>query len=305
MNVTHSTARKRSQAGQAITNGVFPDAVYDSGMRSTSIRYVVAVFALLTSTAFANPPPAGDKATEALKSSPRHGEWVDIKLADGQPTLHTWVSYPERSDKAPVVLVIHEIFGMTDWVRSTADALAAEGFIAVAPDMLSGKGPDGGNSESFKGDEVRAAIGKLTPDDVATRLNAAKDYAIALPSATQKFGVIGFCWGGGQSFSYAVRQPELSAAVVYYGTGPKTAEEVAKIHAPVLGNYGGDDARVTSTVDATKQLMADAKKSYEPIIHDKAGHGFLRQQDGKDGANAKAAEAAWTRTIAFLKEKLG
>jgi carboxymethylenebutenolidase len=266
---------------------------------------IAAVTVLAATTAFASAPPAGDKAIEALKASPRHGEWVDVKLPDGKTSLHTWVSYPERADKAPVVLVIHEIFGMSDWVRSTTDALAAEGFIAVAPDLLSGKGPDGGNTDSFKGDDVRAAIQKLSPDEVTERLNAAKDYAIAQPSALPKFGVVGFCWGGGQSFNYAVRQPELSAAVVYYGTGPKTAEEVAKIHAPVLGNYGGDDARVTATVAPTKQLMADAKKSYEPIIHDKAGHGFLRQQDGKDGANAKAAEAAWTRTIAFFKEKLG
>jgi carboxymethylenebutenolidase len=265
---------------------------------------MLAVVLFAAASVCASVPPSGDKATEALKASPRHGEWVDVKLADGKTSVHTWVSYPERADKAPVVLVIHEIFGMTDWVRSTADALAAEGFIAVAPDLLSGKGPEGGNTDSFKGDEVRGAIQKLTPDEVTERLNAAKDYAIAQPSAAPKFGTVGFCWGGSQTFNYAVRQPELSAAVVYYGTGPKTADEIAKIHAPVLGNYGGDDARVTATVDGTKQLMADAKKSYEPIIHDKAGHGFLRQQDGKDGANARAADAAWQRTIAFFKEKL-
>lgn len=263
-----------------------------------------AVLCLVASVASAL-PPSGDKATDALKASPRHGEWVDVKLPDGKTNLHLWVSYPERADKAPVVLVIHEIFGLTDWVRATADALAADGFIAVAPDMLSGRGPDGGNTDSFRGDEVRAAIQKLTPDEVTERLNAAKDYAVALPAAAPKFGTIGFCWGGSQTFNYAVRQPQLSAAAVYYGTGPKTAEELAKIQAPVLGQYGGDDARVTSTVEPTKQLMADANKAYEPIVHDKAGHGFLRQQDGKDGANAKAAEAAWTRTIAFFKEKLG
>ena len=259
---------------------------------------------LLVPLANAETPPAGDKATEALKASPRHGEWVDIKLADGKTNLHAWVSYPERSDKAPVVLVIHEIFGLTDWVRSTADALAAEGFIAVAPDMLSGKGPEGGNSDSFKGDEVRGAIQKLSPDEVATRLDAAKTHALALPAASAKFGTIGFCWGGSQTFNYAVRQPDLAAGVVYYGSGPKSADEIAKIKAPILGQYGGNDARVTSTVEPTKQLMTEAKKSYEPVTHDKAGHGFLRQQQGQDGANAKAAEASWKRTIAFLKEHL-
>ena len=265
---------------------------------------VASVAVMIFASAAAALPPGADRAADALKSSPRHGEWVDIKLEDGK-NLHTWVSFPERSDKAPVVLVIHEIFGLTDWVRATADALAAEGFIAVAPDMLSGRGPDGGNTDSFKGDEVRGAIQKLTPDEVAARLDAARKHALALPSASTKFGVVGFCWGGTQTFNYAVRQPELNAGVVYYGSGPKAAEEIAKIKAPILGQYGADDARVTSTVEPTKQLMSDAGKSYEPIIHEKAGHGFLRQQDGRDGANAKAAEAAWKRTIAFFKEHLG
>lgn len=263
----------------------------------------VVALGLFSASAIAAVPPSAATAVEALKTSTRHGEWVDVKLADGS-TLRTWVSFPERSDKAPVVLVIHEIFGLTDWVRATADALAAEGFIAVAPDMLSGKGPNGGGTESFKGDEVRAAIQRLTADEVAARLDAAKTHALALPSASAKFGVVGFCWGGSQTFNYAVRQPQLNAGVVYYGTGPKSADEIAKVKAPILGQYGGDDARVTSTVEPTRQLMTDAKKSYEPIVHDKAGHGFLRQQDGRDGANAKAAAAAWARTVAFFKEHL-
>lgn len=249
-------------------------------------------------------PAGGPGAADALKSSPRHGEWQDVALADGTK-LHTWVVYPERADKAPVVLVIHEIFGMTDWVRSTADQLAAEGFIAVAPDLLSGKGPNGGNTDSFPGDKVREAIQKLTPDEVAQRLDAAKEYATKLPAASPNFGVVGFCWGGTQVWNYAVRQPDLKAGVVYYGTAPKEAAELAKINAPILGNYGGDDARVTSTVDATRAAMTDTKKSFEPLIHSNAGHGFLRQQDGKAGANAKASIEAWTRTIAFFKEKLG
>ena len=249
-------------------------------------------------------PADGKFAADALKASPRHGEWQDLALADGAK-LHTWVVYPERPDKAPVVLVIHEIFGMTDWVRSTTDQLAAEGFIAVAPDLLSGKGPNGGNTDAFPGDQVREAIGKLTPDEVATRLNAAKDYATKLASAQQNVGVVGFCWGGGQAWNYAVRQPDLKAACVYYGTAPRDADEIAKIAAPILGNYGGSDARVTSTVEPTRAAMADAKKSYEPLIHAGAGHGFLRQQDGANGANAKASIEAWTRTIAFLHEKLG
>lgn len=280
-------------------------------MKQAARAAVVLLFATSLAAGQTNPsasrpaiPADGAKAADTLKASPRHGEWQDIALADGTK-LHTYVVYPERGGKAPVVLVIHEIFGLTDWVRATADQLAAEGFIAVAPDMLSGKGPNGGNTESFKSDEVRAAIQKLSADDVAARLDAAKDYATKLPSASPSFGVIGFCWGGTQTFNYAVRQPDLKAGVVYYGSGPKEAADYAKIKAPILGQYGGDDARVTATVEPTKKQMADAGKAYEPIIHDGAGHGFLRQQEGRDGANRRAAEAGWERTVAFLKEKLG
>jgi carboxymethylenebutenolidase len=249
-------------------------------------------------------PADANRAADALKTSPRHGEWQDISLPGGGK-LHTFVVHPERSDKAPVVIVIHEIFGMTDWVRAVADQLAAEGFIAVAPDLLSGKGPDGGNTDSFASGDVRAAIQKLTPDEVAGRLDAAKDFATKLPNATANVGVVGFCWGGTQTFNYAVRQPDLKAGVVYYGSGPKEAAGIAKITAPILGQYGGDDARVTSTVEPTKRQMADAGKAYEPIVHAGAGHGFLRQQEGRDGANLRASQAAWERTIAFFKEKLG
>ena len=98
-------------------------------------------------------------------------------------------------------------------------------------------------------------------------------------------------------------QPHLNAAVVYYGTAPAD-EALAAIKAPVLGNYGGDDARVTATVSPTEAAMKKAGKTYEPHVHDGAGHGFLRQQAGKEGANLKATRAAWPRTIAFLKDAL-
>ena len=196
-------------------------------------------------------PPSGDDglAAKAIAASPRHGEWADVPIPGSDVKLRTWVVYPERKDKAPVVIVIHEIFGMTDWVRGVADQLAAEGYIAVAPDLLSGFGPDGGGTESL-GANVQAAFRKLTADEQAKRLDAVRDYALALPSANDKVASIGFCWGGGASFSYATHQPTLKAAVVFYGTPPaKTAME--KIACPVLGLYGGDDARITATVDAT------------------------------------------------------
>ena len=249
-------------------------------------------------------PSDGEKAAAAVKDSPRHGEWVDVPLKEGEAKIHTWVVYPERKDKAPVVLVIHEIFGMTDWVRAVVDQLASEGYIAVAPDLLSGKGPGNGGTESFKGDEVRNAIRTLTPDDVAARLNAVRDYALALSAANGKSASIGFCWGGSASFNYAVHQPKLNAAVVYYGSAPKEKDELAKIAAPVLGCYGGSDSRVTATVADTEKAMKELNKPYEPHVYDGAGHGFLRQQSGQNGANQKAAEQAWTETIQFLKKHL-
>src|SRR5450432_337724 len=247
-------------------------------------------------------PANGETATKALKDSPRHGEWADVALPDSDVKIHAWIVYPERKDKAPVVIVIHEIFGMTDWVRAVADQWAAEGYIAVAPDLVSGMGPNGGGSESL-GEGVRAAIMKVTPDEQAKRLDAVRDYAIALPSANGKSACIGFCWGGGASFGYATHQPKLSAAIVYYGT-PPSKEAMTKIDCPVIGFYGGDDARITSTVDSTKEAMSDLHKSYAPNIYDGAGHGFLRQQTGRDGANQKAAEQAWQATVAFLKKNL-
>jgi carboxymethylenebutenolidase len=204
--------------------------------------------------------------------------------------------------------VIHEIFGMTDWVRAVADQMAAEGFIAIAPDLLSGMGPNGGGTESL-GQNVGQTIRSLTPEDQAKKLNAVRDYAIKLPAANGKSGVIGFCWGGAAVFNYAVRQPDLNAGVAYYGQAPlqnnaPDKEALAKIKAPILGMYGGNDARITSTVEPTKAAMTELGKSYEPHVFDGAGHGFLRQQTGQDGANMKATQQAWPATIAFFKKHL-
>ena len=247
--------------------------------------------------------PPGEKSAKAtIEKSPRHGEWVEIPVAGHKTPLKSYVVYPERKDKAPVVMVIHEIFGESDWIRSVADQLAADGFIAIAPDMLSGRGPNGGGTDSMGGgDAVRGAIMGLKRDEVVADLDATREYAAKLPSASGKFATVGFCWGGGQSFAYAVAQPGLSAAVVYYGTPPK-AEELTKIKAPVAGFYGGNDNRVTSTVDGTTKAMKELNKPYSPHVYEGAGHGFLRQQDGQTGANMKATEQAWPATIAFLRE---
>lgn len=247
-------------------------------------------------------PPGEKEAKARLDKSPRHGEWVDIAVPGSATPLKSYIVYPEVKEKAPVVIVIHEIFGETDWIRSVADQLAADGFIAIAPDLLSGHGAKGGGTDSFTGrDEVTKAIRGLKGDDVTAGLNAVRDYGLKLPAASGKTATIGFCWGGGQSFAYAAHQPELNAAVVYYGT-PPAADALEKVKAPVLGNYGGKDARVTSTVEPTIAEMKKLNKEYVTHVYEGAGHGFLRAQDLQDGANLKAAQEAWPTTIAFLRE---
>ena len=250
-------------------------------------------------------PPSEATAKAALDASPRHGEFVDVKNPSGGTPIRTWVVYPERKDKAGVVIVIHEVYGLSDWIRSVADALAREGFIAVAPDLISGFGPGGGGTESAASrDDVVKLVRGISPEDANARLDAVRAWSIGLPAANGRTATIGFCWGGARSFSYAAAQPALDAAVVYYGTSPETAE-LAKVRAPVVGLYGGDDARVNATIPAAETEMKRLGKVYEPNVYEGAGHGFLRQQDDKEGANLRATEQAWPRTVAFLRERLG
>jgi len=249
-------------------------------------------------------PPGEEQAKASLEKSPRHGEYVDLKIEGSDHPLLAWVVYPERKDKAPVVIVIHEIYGLTDWIRAVADQLAAEGFIAVAPDFISGKGPGGGDTTSVQSrDDVVKLIRGLAAEEVNMKLNAVRSYAIKLPPANGKSAVAGFCWGGGKSFSYAAAQPGLNAAVVYYGTSPDV-KELGSIKAPVLGLYGGDDARVNATIGPAAEEMKKLGRVYEVEIYEGAGHGFLRQQEGRDGANIKASQQAWQRMLGFLKKHL-
>ena len=268
------------------------------------LSFVVA--SLLVSLALAAEiPPAEDGAKEALNKSPRHGEMVDVAVPNSDVKVKAFVVYPEKKEKAPVVIVIHEIFGLSDWVRSVADQLAADGYIAIAPDLLSGKGPNGGGTESFPDrDGVRGAVRGLADDEVISRLDAVRAYGLALPAAAPKSATIGFCWGGATSFKYATRQPQLNGAIVYYGTGPSDGGQLAKITAPVLGLYGGADGRVTQTTELTETTMKGLNKPYEKHVYEGAGHGFLRQQDGQAGANAKASREGWKATLAFLKKHL-
>jgi carboxymethylenebutenolidase len=254
--------------------------------------------------------PAGnmEHATKALAESARHGEWVDIALPGGGK-LNTWVVYPERKEKTGVVLVIHDINGMRDIPRALGDQLAQDGFIAIVPDFLSGKGPDGGGTASL-GANVGQTIRTLTDEEMTARLNAAMEYGKKLPASNGKTAVMGFCWGGTQTWAYAIAQPGLSAAVPYYGNVPTSTADtvdeslVAKIKAPVMAMYGGNDARINSTIPPTEAAMKKLNKSYDKNIFEGAGHGFMGNQAGSGGANLKAAEQAWPLTIAFLQKNL-
>ena len=237
---------------------------------------------------------AQDWAQARLAKSPRHREWVTVKH-DGR-AVETLVVYPESKDKRPVVLVIHEIFGLTDWAQELADEVAEAGYIAVAPDLLSGMGLNGGRTDSFAEGKATEAVSHLNPDQVTADLNAAADYGIKLPASNGKLFVVGFCWGGGQSFRFATNRADLAAAFVFYGSPPEKAD-MARIKAPVYGFYAGNDARIGATVPGAIQDMKAAGKTYDPVTYDGAGHGFMRAGEAPDAspANAKARADSWDR----------
>jgi carboxymethylenebutenolidase len=246
--------------------------------------------------------PAQDWARQKLEASPRHREWVTVKH-DGR-AVETFIAYPESKGKTPVVLIIHEIFGMTDWVQDLADQVAAAGYIAVAPDLLSGMAPNGGRSTSFQQSEAVQTVSHLKPDQVTADLNAAADYALKLPSSNGKLFVAGFCWGGGQSFRFTTNRPDLAAAFVFYGP-PPDKDAMRRIKAPVYGFYAGNDARISSTIPATRDEMKQLGKTYEPITYEGAGHGFMRAGEAPDAndANGKARTQAWERWKKVMKKK--
>jgi len=247
-----------------------------------------------------NLPPDNDGAKDRLAKSTRHGEWVDIKLANG-PAINSFVVYPERSSKAPVVIVVHDIGGMSDWASAVGDQLAKEGFIAIVPDLLSGKGPNGGGTASL-GDQVGQTIRTLTPEDLRSRLDAVMAYGKTLPSSNGKTGTIGFCWGGGTVFNYALSQPAVSATASYYGPMPTDPTAYANAKSPILGLYGGNDQRVNANIPTAEAELKKHGVTYIPNVFEGAGHGFLRNQTAQEGANLKAVEQAWPKTLAFLRQ---
>ena len=266
--------------------------------------------------AAAAPPAAAGQAwaKQKVEASPRHHEWVNVKA--GNRVVSCFVVYPEVKNKATAVVVIHEIFGMTDWVQMLTDELAEAGYIAIAPDLLSAMGPKGGGtSELADGTAVGKAIRDLPPDQITADLNAVAGYVSKLPAANGKVAVAGFCWGGSQSFRFATNRPGLAAAFVFYGTGPDSLEAIAAIKAPVYGFYAGNDARIGATLPKTQELMKAAAKSYDPVTYDGAGHGFMRagetpapaaDADAKTreayAGNKKARDHAWGRWKALLKK---
>lgn len=247
------------------------------------------------------PLAAQDWARAKLEKSPRHHEWVQIK--SGERNLECFVVFPEKKDKATAVLVIHENKGLTDWVRTVTDELAAHGYLAIAPDFLSGTGPDGGNTGAFPSqDAATKGIYSLSAEQITKDINAAAAYVTKLPAANGKLAVSGFCWGGSQTFRYATNSTAFSAAFVFYGSGPDSPESIERITVPVYGFYGEDDARVNATIPTSTELMKAAGKTYEPVLYTDAGHGFMRsgEEPGASEANAKAREAAWKRWLELL-----
>jgi carboxymethylenebutenolidase len=244
---------------------------------------------------------AQDWAKARLDHSPRHLEWV--KVTHGARDVQSFIAYPEVKDKATAVVVIHEIYGMTDWVRSVTDQLAEAGYIAIAPDLLSGMATNGGGSAEL-GSNLGRVISSLPPDQITADLNAVLDYVAKLPACNGKVVVAGFCWGGGRSFRFATDNKSIKAALVFYGNPPAEGA-LARINCPVYGFYGENDARVTATVPQSIELMKKAGKTFEPVIYAGAGHGFMRA--GEDPANTveankKARDAAWQRLKDLLKK---
>jgi carboxymethylenebutenolidase len=262
------------------------------------MRSVISLFTLLLLCTV--PACVQNNANHSAKS-PRHQEWVKIK--NGTREVNSFVVYPEVKNKAMAVIVIHEIFGMSDWVQSLTDQVAEAGYIAIAPDLLSGMGPNGGGTSSLDSNGVGQAIQNLPPDQITADLNAVADYVSKLPSANGKVVVTGYCWGGGQSFRYATNNPNIKAAFVFYGPAPTAADgtpdkvALAKITAPVYGFYAGNDARINATLPKTIEAMNELKKTFEPVTYEGAGHGFMRAGGAPDAneANKKARDDAWAR----------
>jgi carboxymethylenebutenolidase len=246
-------------------------------------------------------PAGATDVTARLASSTRHAEWAMVRVGNDD-SVRVWVVYPERRTNAPIVVVVHEIFGLSTWIRGVADQLAADGFIAIAPDFLTGY-TGAFHPDSLPVDSARAFIRRLDADQIQRRIDATARWGMALPAAIPKYGIVGFCWGGSVVFNHAVHSPTLGAGVAYYGAAPEPAR-LTTVRAPVLGLYGENDARVNATIAPTDSAMRVMGKTYQPQVFPGAGHGFLRQQDAASGANLEATRRAWPATLAWFRRYL-
>jgi len=236
-----------------------------------------------------------------LSNSPRHQEWVTLEV-NGR-TLHSFVVYPESSKSTSTVIVIHENRGLNDWARSFADELAAKGYLVIAPDLLSNVVPGIERTTDFpNADAARDALYKLDQDKITTDLNAVYEYIQKAPSSNGKVSVVGFCWGGSQSFRYATNNPNLEKAFVFYGTAPENPDDLKKIKIPIYGFYGGNDNRVNATIEKTQAVMKEEGLTYEYEIYDGAGHAFMRSGAASDGdeANKNAYQKGFERLLGLL-----
>jgi carboxymethylenebutenolidase len=270
----------------------------DSLMKNLRLLAILMVTSLMASSATSQ-----EWAKAKIEKSPRHLEWVKVK--HGNREVNCFIAFPEVKEKATTVVVIHEIFGLTDWVRGVADQFAEAGYIAIAPDLLSGAAPGGGGTaELGSGDAVRRAISSLPADQVTADLNAVTEHVAKLPASNGKVVVTGFCWGGTQTFRFATNNKKVKAALPFYGSGPESADDIQRIECPVYGFYGGNDARINTTVPKTTELMKKAGKTYEPVTYEGAGHGFMRAGEMPDAnaANKRAREEAWQRVKDLLKK---
>jgi len=246
-------------------------------------------------------PADAEHVAARLNASPRHGEWAMIRTNQGD-SVKAWVVYPERRDRAPVIIVVHEIYGLSSWVRGVADQLAAAGFIAIAPDLLPlSAAPRTADTVSTQ--DATAAIRMLNADALQRQLDAVASYGMSLPAASKRYGIVGFCWGGGISFAHAAHAPNLGASVVYYGVSPAAAQ-LRAVRAPVLGLYAGNDARVDATIPTADSVLLPLGRTYVHNVYGGAGHGFLRQQSGMAGANKAATLKAWPATVAWFRKYL-
>jgi carboxymethylenebutenolidase len=254
------------------------------------------LFALLIALVPAASVLAQDWAKARLEKSPRHGEWVKVK--QGSRDVESFLVFPEVKDKATAVVVIHEIFGLTDWVRSLADELAEAGYIAIAPNLVPGLK----EGESF--DNLRKELSKVPQAQITADLDAVAQHVSKLPSCNGKVVVCGFCWGGGQSFGFATHNKDVKAAYVFYGSPPAQERAIERIACPVYGFYGENDNRINATIPKAKDMMKSAGKTYELVIYDGAGHGFMRAGEAPDAndANKKARNDAWKRWKELLKQ---